>query len=93
MFCLMDFAKVSSLSFFNMCTVVSMKLFNSIVKNLHIDHSLRVLSLIDYIKEWRHKTWEPTFYKEFKIKGGIIRGEMWELQSGAKEAIKCVFCM
>jgi len=54
---------------------------------------LRVFSLIDYIKEWRHKTWEPTFYREFKIKGGIIRGEMWELQSGAKEAIKCVFCM
>jgi hypothetical protein len=54
---------------------------------------LKVFSLIDYIKVWRHKIWEPTFYKELKVKGGITRGEMWELQSGAKEAIKRVFCM
>jgi hypothetical protein len=76
-----------------MCTIFSTKLLNSIVKNLHIDQSLKVFSLIDYIKVWRHKIWEPTFYEEFKVKGGITRGEMWELQSGAKEAIKHVFCM
>jgi hypothetical protein len=76
-----------------MCTVSSTKLLNSTVKNLHFDQSLRVLSLIDYIKVWRHKTWEPTFYKEFKVKGGTTRGEMWEPQSGAKEAIKRVFYM
>jgi hypothetical protein len=54
---------------------------------------LKVLSLIDYIKEWRHKTRETTFYKEFKVKGGIIKGEMWELQRGAKEVVKRVFYM
>ncbi len=89
----MDLAKVSSLSFFSMCTFASTKLLNSIVKNLHIGQSLKVLSLIDYIKEWRHKTWETTFYKEFKVKGGITRGEMWELQNGAKEVVKRVFYM
>jgi hypothetical protein len=72
----MDLAKVSSLSFFIMCTIASTKLLNSIIKNLHIDQSLRVLSLIDYIKVWRHKTWETTFYKEFKVKGGITRRKM-----------------
>lgn len=76
-----------------MCTIASTKLFNSTFKNIHIDQSLRVPSLIDYIKEWRHKIWETAFYKEFKVKGGITRGEMWELQRGAKKVIKRVLYM
>jgi hypothetical protein len=31
------------------------------------------------------------FYKEFKVKGGIMKRKTWELQIGAKEALKRVF--
>jgi hypothetical protein len=32
-----------------------------------------------------------TFYRKFKVKGGITRGKMWELQTGTEEALKHVF--
>jgi hypothetical protein len=30
------------------------------------------------------------FYREFKVKVGIMQKKTWELQSEAKEALKCV---
>jgi hypothetical protein len=45
---------------------------------------------IDYILKWRLELQEFVLYREFKIKGGITKGKTWELQNGAKEALKCV---
>ncbi len=46
--------------------------------------------LLEYIQKWRFELWELAFYQEFKVKGGITQGKMWELQIKAKEALKCV---
>jgi hypothetical protein len=69
------------------------KLFYSTIRdfNVTIDQSAKVLSILDYIKKWRFELWELTFYRKFKVKGGITRGKMWELQTGTEEALKHVF--
>jgi hypothetical protein len=71
----------------------AIKLFSLSIRDFHvtIEQSMKDSSLIDYIHKWRLELWESLFYKEFKIKGGITRGKTWELQTGTKEALKCVF--
>jgi len=59
--------------------------------NVTIDQSVKAPSLLDYIKKWRLELWELTIYREyFKVKGGITRGKMWELQTRAKESLNHV---
>ncbi len=68
------------------------KLFDSTRDlNVTIDQLMKVSSLLDYIQKWKLELWELVFYKEFKVKGGIIRKKMWELQIGAKETLNHVF--
>ncbi len=71
------------------------KLFNFTTRDLNvtIDQSIKVLSFLDYIWKWRLELWELVFYEEFKVKGGITQRKMWELQTWAKDALKCVFYM
>jgi len=70
--------------------VEAQKLFNSSANNLHvsIDPTMKVISLVAYTEKWKRKLWEIAFYREFKMKGGIMKGKTWDLQIGAKEAMK-----
>jgi hypothetical protein len=72
--------------------VEAIKLFDSTIKDFHItiEQSMKVSSLIDYIHKWRLELRESSFYREFKIKGGITRRKTWELQTNTKEALKHV---
>ncbi len=73
--------------------VEAIKLFDSTIRGLHvtIDQLVNISSFIDYIHKWRLQLWELAFYKKFKIKGGITRGNTWELQIGTKKTLKHVF--
>jgi hypothetical protein len=72
--------------------VEAIKLFDLTIRdfNVTIDQLVKVPSLLEYIQKWKLELWESAFYRKFKVKGGITRGKMWELQIGAKETLKRV---
>jgi hypothetical protein len=56
------------------------KLYVSIVMDLALSimDTSKLLSLSDYVKEWRLIIWEIAFFREFKSKDGIWRNKVWE---------------
>jgi hypothetical protein len=55
------------------------KLFVATITNFFIQllEFEDLLSLLDYIKEWKPSFWETCFFREFKSKDGIWRSKLW----------------
>ncbi len=68
------------------------KLFNSTFTNLGVSilEIVKVENLEDFISHWKFELWEFLFYREFKLKGGILKNKTWQQQIGGEEALKWV---
>jgi hypothetical protein len=72
--------------------VEAKKIYNNIVTNLGVSilGSVKVQSLEDFISHWKLELWESLFFREFKLKGGILKNKTWQQQNGGEEVLKCV---
>ncbi len=66
------------------------KLFDNIVTNLGVSifNTVKVQSLENFISHWKLELWKSLFYREFKLKGGILKNKTWQQQIGGEEALK-----
>jgi hypothetical protein len=70
--------------------VEAKKLFDNIVTNLGVSifNIVKVQSLENFISHWKLELWKSLFYREFKLKGGILKNKTWQQQIGGEEALK-----
>jgi hypothetical protein len=70
--------------------VEAKKLFDNIVTNLGVSifNTVKVQSLENFISHWKLELWKSLFYREFKLKGGILKNKTWQQQIGGEEALK-----